>query len=153
MGCCCSFLEAPQTTPAAPHPPRRHLPPRLPLTSCCCCWSCGATETRRSWTRRLGQEGLQERYATRLAVTHSELLKQKPRREILSSLFGSRTHPCLEGGALSFPVDVTMKAVDSGGGAHHIGLLVSAEGVNVSELTGQRRHFVIVADTRRETRR
>lgn len=63
----------------------------------------------------------------------------------------SRTHPCLQRGAHSFPVDVTVKAVDSG--APHTGLLVTAHGVDVSELTGQWRHFVVIANTRREKRR
>lgn len=64
----------------------------------------------------------------------------------------SRTHPCLQRGALGFPVDVTVEAVD-GGGAHRTGLLVTAQGVDVPELTGQRRHFIVVADTGREARR
>lgn len=42
-----------------------------------------------------------------------------------------------------------MEAVDDGGGAHHAGLLVTAQGVNISKLTGQWRHFIIVADTKK----
>lgn len=67
---------------------------------------------------------------------------------IFAAVAWPSAHPCLQRGALSFPVDVTVKAVDSG--AHHTVFLVTAHGVDVSELTGQWRHFVIIANARVE---